>query len=77
MKIATFNVNGVATRLPNLLQWVEAERAMTQPSLFDRTTTGTPRSDGRKSRSHEAWKPLPSTSAIGRAIVVRTARRGG
>ena len=26
MKIATFNVNGVATRLPNLLQWLEAER---------------------------------------------------
>ena len=26
MRIATFNVNGVNTRLPNLLRWLEAER---------------------------------------------------
>ena len=26
MKIATFNVNGIKTRLPNLLQWLERER---------------------------------------------------
>ncbi|RYB01939.1 exodeoxyribonuclease III [Lichenibacterium ramalinae] len=26
MRIATFNVNGINTRLPNLLQWLEAER---------------------------------------------------
>ncbi len=30
------------------------ERAMTQPSLFDSTTTGTPRSDGWNSLSQEA-----------------------
>ena len=26
MKIATFNVNGIKTRLPNLLQWLEREQ---------------------------------------------------
>lgn len=26
LKIATFNVNGIKTRLPNLLQWLEKER---------------------------------------------------
>jgi len=26
VKIATFNVNGIKTRLPNLLQWLEREQ---------------------------------------------------
>jgi exodeoxyribonuclease III len=26
MKIATFNVNGIKTRLPNLLRWLEREQ---------------------------------------------------
>src|SRR5665213_374460 len=41
---------------------------MTQPSLFESTTTGLPRKPGWKTRSHDAKKLLQSTSATGEAI---------
>ena len=39
-------------RTPSAL--ASAERAMQQPSLFDSTTSGLPRSSGWNTRSHEA-----------------------
>ena len=47
-------------RMPSAL--ASFERAITQPSLFDSTTTGSPSSSGRKTRSHEAKKLLQSQS---------------
>ena len=38
--------------IPNA--FASLERAITQPSLFDRTTTGFPFSPGSKTRSHDA-----------------------
>ena len=34
MKIATFNVNGIKTRLPHLLQWLEREKPDVKFSTF-------------------------------------------
>src|ERR1700751_4113985 len=43
-------------------------RAITQPSLFDSTTTGRPRNSGWNTRSHDTEKLLQSTRASGPAM---------
>ena len=43
---------GAPIAMPSAL--ASAERAITQPSLFESTTIGTSRNDGSSTRSHEA-----------------------
>lgn len=42
-------------------------RATTQPSLFERTTTGTPARRGSKSRSHDTENEFTSTRQMRRS----------
>ena len=44
---------GSSVKLPGFSAFASSERAMTQPSLFDSTTTGRPSRAGSKTRSHD------------------------
>ena len=57
MKIATFNVNGIKTRMPNLLQWLEREQpdvaCLQELKALDGMFPHAPLARGRLSRGVE------------------------
>jgi exodeoxyribonuclease-3 len=70
MKIATFNVNGIKTRLPNLLEWLEREApdvaCLQELKALD---TAFPASELRDAGYHALWKGQRSWNGV--AILAR------
>jgi exodeoxyribonuclease-3 len=71
MKIATFNVNGIKTRLPHLLEWLERE----QPDVaclqeLKALDEGFPRKDLHDAGYHALWKGQRSWNGV--AILSRS-----
>jgi exodeoxyribonuclease-3 len=72
MKIATYNVNGIKTRLPNLLHWLERE----QPDVaclqeLKATDDAFPQQPLREAGYHALWKGQRSWNGV--AILARGA----
>jgi exodeoxyribonuclease-3 len=75
MRIATFNVNGIKTRLPHLLQWLARE----QPDVaclqeLKAVDTGFPRAEIEAAGYHAIWKGQTSWNGV--AILTHAERRG-
>ena len=70
MKIATFNVNGIKSRLPGLLEWLERERpdvaCLQELKALD---TAFPRADIERAGYHALWKGQRSWNGV--AILAR------
>jgi exodeoxyribonuclease-3 len=70
MKIATFNVNGIKTRLPHLLQWLQRE----QPDVaclqeLKAVDEGFPRAEIERAGYHALWRGQRSWNGV--AILAR------
>lgn len=65
MKIATYNVNGIKTRLPNLLEWLERERpdvaCLQELKALD---TAFPERELREAGYHALWKGQRSWNGV-------------
>lgn len=72
MKIATFNVNGIKTRLPHLLQWLEREKpdvaCLQELKALDE---GFPRKDIEAAGYHALWRGQRSWNGV--AVLARGA----
>jgi len=70
MKIATFNVNGIKTRLPNLLQWLEREQPDVACLQELKALDGMfPQASLREAGYHSLWKGQRSWNGV--AILAR------
>jgi exodeoxyribonuclease III len=70
MKIATFNVNGIKSRLPNLLQWLEREQPDVACLQELKALDGMfPHADLRDAGYHSVWKGQRSWNGV--AILAR------
>lgn len=70
MKIATFNVNGIKTRLPNLLQWLEREQPDVACLQELKALDGMfPHAPLREAGYHAVWKGQRSWNGV--AILAR------
>ncbi len=70
MKIATFNVNGIKTRLPNLLQWLEREQPDVACLQELKALDGAfPHGPLREAGYHALWKGQRSWNGV--AILAR------
>ena len=70
MKIATFNVNGIKTRLPNLLQWLEREQPDVACLQELKALDGVfPQQALREAGYHALWKGQRSWNGV--AILAR------
>lgn len=70
MKIATYNVNGIKTRLPNLLQWLERERPdVACLQELKATDDAFPHQPLREAGYHALWKGQRSWNGV--AILAR------
>jgi exodeoxyribonuclease III len=70
MKIATFNVNGIKTRLPNLLQWLEREQPDVACLQELKALDGSfPHTELRDAGYHALWKGQRSWNGV--AILAR------
>ena len=70
MKIATFNVNGIKTRLPNLLQWLEREKPDVACLQELKALDGVfPHGSLREAGYHALWKGERSWNGV--AILAR------
>jgi exodeoxyribonuclease-3 len=72
MKIATFNVNGIKTRLPNLLEWLEREQPDVACLQELKALDGAfPQAEVREAGYHALWKGQRSWNGV--AILTRDA----
>jgi exodeoxyribonuclease-3 len=71
MKIATFNVNGIKTRLPNLLEWLAREQPDVACLQELKALDGAfPQAEVREAGYHAVWKGQRSWNGV--AILART-----